>query len=386
VLLALVVSAFEGTVVTTAMPTIARELGGGPWYAWVFASFLITSTFGVLVCGRLADTYGRRPVFAIGMGLFLIGSVLCGLAPSIGALVAFRAIQGFGAGAVHPIAMVITGDIYTMRERVGVQGFLTGTWGLANLIGPLLGGWIATHIGWRWVFYVNVAPGILSLVLLWTSYSDPPGRVKLFSRLVSPELLRDGVVRTGLVASLAGGALINAALAYIPPFVEHEAHGTPLASGAALIALLLGWAVGSTFGVRVFVRHGMHASVGGGFAIATVGFTAVAILVAIGAPVSWSMPPLFVTGMGLGPALSTSMVGPQARAAWSERGMLTSIIYAMRTLGGAVLVWALGANLSGGSRFAAMAAVCAIGTVVGMRAPRDRSSELDFVTAGRSRA
>src|SRR5207245_4411128 len=139
----------------------------------------------------------------------------------------------------------------------------------------------------------------LALALRWTSYSDPPGRVKLWSRLISPEILRDGIVRTGLLTSLAGGALINAALAYVPPFIEHEAHATPLASGSALVALLIGWAVGSTFGIRVFVRRGMHASVGGGFAIGTLGFTLVAVLVAMHAPIAWLMPALFLTGTGL---------------------------------------------------------------------------------------
>lgn len=383
VLLALVVSAFEGTVVTTAMPTIARDLGAGAWYAWVFGAFLVTSTIGVLVCGRLADAYGRKPVFAVGMGLFLLGSALCGFAPSIGALVAFRAIQGLGAGAVHPIAMVITGDIYTVVERVKIQGLLTGTWGIANLVGPLLGGFLATHLGWRWVFFVNVPPGILALAMLWSSYEDPPKsvgseRVRLLSRLVSPELLRDGIVRTGLVTSLAGGALINTALAYIPPFVEHDAKGTTYQSGQALIALLLGWALGSAFGVRVLVKRGMHASVGGGFALATIGFAIVAVLVGLHAPIHWLLPALFLTGMGLGPALSTSMVAPQARARWSERGMLTSVIFAMRTLGGAMLVWALGGQLSGGARFITMGVLCACATVVGLSAPREEEGGASY--------
>lgn len=375
VLLALVVSAFEGTVVTTAMPTIARELGGSSWYAWVFAAFLITSTIGVLVCGRLADAFGRRPVFAVGMGLFLIGSALCGAAPTIGTLVAFRAIQGLGAGAVHPIAMVITGDIYTVEERVNVQALFTGTWGLANMIGPLLGGFIASHLGWRWVFYVNVPPGIFALALVWISYVDPPARAKLFARIISPAILRDGIVRTGLVTSLAGGALVNAALAYLPPFMEHDRGATPLASGAALIALLVGWSAGSTFGVRIYVRRGMSASVGGGFTLATFGFSLLALLVAFRAPIGWIVLALFVTGTGLGPALSTSMVGPQARAPWKERGMLTSILFGMRTLGGAILVWALGAQLPSLTRFTVMAVLCAIGGVIGIRAPHGNLSE-----------
>ncbi len=162
VLLALVVAAFEGTVVTGAMPTIVAELGGLEIYSWVFSAFLVASMIGILACGKLADAYGRRPVFIAGMGLFLAGSALSGAARSIDALIAFRVIQGLGAGAIQPIAMTISADLYTLRERVRVQTLFTAAWGSANALGPLIGGWIVIHASWRWVFLVNVPVGVRS--------------------------------------------------------------------------------------------------------------------------------------------------------------------------------------------------------------------------------
>src|SRR5580698_5947413 len=173
VLLGLVVAAFEGTVVTSAMPTIVRELGGMRAYAWVFSSFLVASTLAVLVCGKLADAYGRRPVFVGGMALFLVGSALCGASTSFAALVAFRVIQGLGAGAIQPIAMTISADIYTLEERARIQALFNGAWGVANVVGPVIGGWIVMHASWRWVFLVNVPVGVLSAALLAGSYRDP---------------------------------------------------------------------------------------------------------------------------------------------------------------------------------------------------------------------
>src|ERR1700689_4426682 len=173
VLTGLVVAAFEGTVVTPAMPTIVRDLGGMSAYASVFSVFLVASTVAVLVCGKLADALGRLPVFVAGMARFLVGSAACGPATTFGALVAFRVVQGLGAGALQPIAMTISADIYTLEERARIQGGLTGAWGAASIVGPIIGGWIVLHASWRWVFLVNVPVGVLSAVLLLASYRDP---------------------------------------------------------------------------------------------------------------------------------------------------------------------------------------------------------------------
>lgn len=376
VLTGLVVAAFEGTVVTPAMPTIVQELGGMSAYAWVFSAFLIASTASVLASGKLADAIGRRPVYVAGMALFLVGSVLCGSAGTFGALVAFRVVQGLGAGALQPIAMTISADIYTLEERARIQGIFTGAWGAASVLGPVLGGWIVDHVSWRWVFLVNVPVGLFSVALLLVSYRDPARGVaaslRALARPFPPEVLRTPSVPAGLVASLFAGGVLAACSAYVPLWMTTRPGGNALAAGAALVPMLAGWALGSSFGVRVLVRHGMRTSVGGGFTIALLGSGAFAAAVAWGLPTGFALASLAVLGLGLGPAASTSLVGPQSCVAWRHRGALTSAVYAARMLGGSLVVAALG-SLGGSAeaRFAGIAVLALGGAVAAARmAPR----------------
>jgi MFS family permease len=369
VLTALVVAAFEGTVVTPAMPTIVRELGGMSAYAWVFSAFLVASTAAVLVCGKVADALGRRPVFLGGMVLFLAGSALCGAATSFGALVAFRVIQGLGAGALQPIAMTISADIYTLEERARIQGIFTGAWGVANVVGPVIGGWIVMHLSWRWVFLVNVPVGVVSVALLLASYRDPartaprPAPRELFV-LLPGSALEVPAVRAGLVASVFAGGILAACSAYVPLWMTTHARADALDAGAALVPMLVGWAFGSSFGVRVLVARGMRTSVGGGFTIALLGAVGLALVVAAGAPTAWAMASLGLLGLGLGPAASTSLVGPQSCVPWAQRGAVTSAVYAARALGGSVVVAMLGAA-GGGEHEASLVrfmALCVLAT------------------------
>jgi predicted MFS family arabinose efflux permease len=368
-----VVAAFEGTVVTSAMPTIVRDLGGLAAYGWVFSTFLVASTVAVLVCGKLADTFGRLPVFAGGMGIFLLGSSLCGAATSFGALVAFRAVQGLGAGALMPIAMTISADLYTLEERARVQALLTSTWGAASLVGPLLGGWIVLHASWRWVFLVNLPAGALAVALLAASYRDPPGRRRARGPLFSVPLAAPAV-RSGLAGSGFAGAIIYAATAYVPLWVARQAGGDALHAGAALLPFLVGWAFGSSFGVRVLVARGMRVSVGGSFAVALAGSVAFALSTSGRAPGWLAMPALAVLGAGIGPAASTSLLGPQTAVPWSQRGSVTSAVYAVRMLCGSLAVAFLGSVDSAGagsSRFAVVA-ILALGglATAALTAPR----------------
>ncbi len=195
--------------------------------------------------------------------------MLCGSATTFGALVAFRIVQGLGAGALQPVAMTISADIYTLEERARIQGIFTGAWGAANVLGPVIGGWIVVHASWPWVFWVNVPVGALSVLLLLVSYRDPARDVAASLRaLATPfptEVLRPPAVPAGLVASLFAGGILAACSAYVPLWMTLRSNGDALAAGAALVPLLVGWAIGSSFGVRVLVTRGMRTSVGGGF-------------------------------------------------------------------------------------------------------------------------
>ncbi|EGA90337.1 drug resistance transporter, EmrB/QacA subfamily protein [Planococcus donghaensis MPA1U2] len=164
VMLAMFVSAVEATIVSTAMPSIAAELGGFSQYSWVFSAYLLMSTVTVLLYGKLSDIFGRKRIFTIGMLLFLLGSLLCGLATSMDELIIFRFVQGLGAGAVMPIATTIVGDIYTREERAKIQGYLSSVWGISAVTGPAIGGVLVVTIGWEYVFWVNLPLGILSLL------------------------------------------------------------------------------------------------------------------------------------------------------------------------------------------------------------------------------
>src|SRR5256714_6559772 len=165
-LLSLSMAAMEMTVVSTAMPTVVGDLGGIHYYSWVFTAYLLTSTVTVPIYGKLADLYGRKPVLLAGIAVFLVGSMASGLAQGIGALIAFRALQGLGAGAMQPTTLTIVGDIYNLEERARMQGVFGPGWGVARLIGPLLGGVIVKYLSWRWVFFINVPAGIAAAALL----------------------------------------------------------------------------------------------------------------------------------------------------------------------------------------------------------------------------
>jgi MFS family permease len=446
IVLSLVVAAFEGTGVTGAMPAIAASLGGIAAYAWVFSAFLIASTLGVLTCGKLADAFGRRPVFAAGMGLFLVASAGCGAARSMEALVAFRVIQGLGAGAIQPVAMIISADLYSMRERARVQALFTTTWGATNVLGPLLGGFLVVHFSWRWVFLVNVPVGLLAVALLFASFRDPPrahrgpsgaggavgsgitaglvllaiepagldGRfragfvaaamiaVALLVRqqrrspnpVLAPALLRIPAIRAGLLASLFAGGLLYATAAYVPLWMTQQLGRDAVGAGAALIPFLVGWSLGSTFGIHVLVRRGMRASVAGGFALGLVGAVGLACVVAFHLPVPAAYAALVVMGLGVGPAASTSLIAPQSQVGWEQRGMITSAVYAARMLGGAVLVAALGslhtaahggpeARFVGlaGLAFLALASLAYLAPGKLVEAPRDVAAELPSAAA-----
>jgi EmrB/QacA subfamily drug resistance transporter len=167
-LIATFIPAVESSIVATALPTIIGNLGGFHLFSWVFAVPFLTQAVTIPLCGRLADIYGRKRVFFFGTGLFLVGTTLCGFARSIELLILFRALQGFGAGAIQPIAVTVIGDIYTPAERAKVQGWTSSVFGLAAVVGPALGAYLVLHVHWSVVFWINLPIGLLAITMFAT--------------------------------------------------------------------------------------------------------------------------------------------------------------------------------------------------------------------------
>ena len=165
-LLVMLLAALDQTIVSTALPTIVGDLGGLSHISWVVTAYLLASTVSGPLYGKLGDLYGRKTLLQIAIVLFLIGSALCGLAQSMTELIAFRALQGLGGGGLMVTTMAVVGDIISPRERGRYQGYFGAVFGLATVIGPLLGGFLVDSLSWRWIFYVNLPLGAVAFVVI----------------------------------------------------------------------------------------------------------------------------------------------------------------------------------------------------------------------------
>src|SRR3989449_6798973 len=166
VLMVMLLASLDQTIVSTAMPRVIADLHGFDGYTWVPTAYLLTSTVMVPIYGKLSDLFGRKPIFLIGVVLFLVGSAASGAAQTMNQVIAFRAFQGLGAAALMPIAIAVVGDLFSPRERGKWQGLTGAVFGLSSILGPLVGGWITENSSWRWVFYVNLPVGIAALLVL----------------------------------------------------------------------------------------------------------------------------------------------------------------------------------------------------------------------------
>lgn len=171
-------TAIEGTVISTAMPKIIGDLQGIRVMDWLFSIFLLTSAVTVPLFGKLADVFGRKKVFVWGTSFFLLGSALCGLSWSMGALIVFRGVQGIGAGAVMTLSTTIIGDIYPVETRAKMFGMIGMIWGIAGIFGPLVGGFFVDSLSWHWIFFINIPFGLLSMVLIVIGLKETPSHVK----------------------------------------------------------------------------------------------------------------------------------------------------------------------------------------------------------------
>jgi EmrB/QacA subfamily drug resistance transporter len=390
--------AIDATVIATAVPSVVAELGGFSEFPWLFSVYLLAQAVTVPVYGKLADVFGRKPVMLVGIGLFLVGSVLCGAAWSMGALIAFRAVQGLGAGAVQPMAMTIVGDLYTLEERARVQGYIAGVWAVSSVVGPTLGGVFAEYVSWRWIFLVNIplclvaaltiglrfaeqvkrrrpridyaGAGVLTVALTllilglleggqaWAWWS-PQGIgvlaagtvllglfVVVERRAADPvvplRLLRNRLlVATNLVAACVGAVLLGLT-SYVPTFAQEVLGTGPLVAGFALAALTLGWPLSASQSGRVYLRIGIRATASVGAAVVVLGTAGLLLLdgsssvVQVGATA-------FVIGLGMGFTAAPTLIAAQAAVGWRERGVVTGSNMFFRSAGSAVGVAVFGA-------------------------------------------
>lgn len=172
VMLGLLLAALDGTIMSTVMPTIITRLGGMEFYTWPFTIYMLASTISIIIFGKISDLFGRKRVFNTGIGIFLIGSLLSGLSPGMIYLILFRLIQGIGGGILLTVSFIMVAELFPVWERGKYMGILASVFGIASIIGPLIGGYITEHIGWPWVFYVNIPIGILSFCMIWRFFPD----------------------------------------------------------------------------------------------------------------------------------------------------------------------------------------------------------------------
>src|ERR1700754_734725 len=163
IMLATFMVSIEATIVATAMPRVAGELGGFSYYSWVFSAFLLAQATTTPIYGKLSDMFGRKPVLLGGILLFLVGSLLCGFAWSMTSLIIFRALQGLGAGAIYPVSMTVIGDLYSLEERSRAQGMIAIVWAVSAVIDPLAGGIIIDSFSWAWIFWIHLPFGVLTI-------------------------------------------------------------------------------------------------------------------------------------------------------------------------------------------------------------------------------
>jgi EmrB/QacA subfamily drug resistance transporter len=393
VLLSIFMAALEATVVATAMPTVVGDLGGLELYGWVGSVYMVASTVTIPLYGKLADLYGRKPILYLGLALFLAGSMASGLSRTMTQLIAFRALQGVGAGGLQPVAFTIIGDLFTPQERAKIQGIFGAVWGVAGMAGPIVGGLIVKALSWRWVFYINVPFGVLSAAVLFFSLHEKVEKkhreldlagaallatailaALLGASLVSPaltlalaaistagflwvearakepilplDLMKMPVIATSSVAAALLGGLMMATVIYVPLFVQAVLGGTPTDAGTAVAPMLVGWPIASATSGRLLSRVGMRPLVRLGSIIGLCASVGVAMLLAAGASLFGVRVAMFFFGVGLGCANTSLLIAVQQAVSWERRGVATASSMFFRSIGGALAVGVLGAVLA----------------------------------------
>ncbi len=398
VMLSTALVAIDATILATAVPAVVSDLGGFSQFPWLFSVYLLAQAVSVPIYGKLADLFGRKPVMLTGIGLFVLGSVLCGVAWNMPALIVFRAVQGLGAGAIFPMSMTIIGDLYTLRERPTVMGYTASVWGMASVVGPALGGVFADFLSWRWIFFVNIPLGAAAAVVLWRRFDERVERKRhridylgaallaVGGSLLVLGLLEGGIgwawgsptsfavlgsaavllVAFGFVerraaepvlplwvfrhriltgtnaASLVVGVLLIGLVSYVPVYAQGVLGSSALVAGFAVAAMTVGWPLAASLSGRLYMRIGFRDTGFIGAALLLVG-TGLLLVVGTESTVWHLAAASFFVGLGLGLIASPTMVAAQASVGWSQRGVVTGTNMFARSVGSAVGIAVFGA-------------------------------------------
>jgi EmrB/QacA subfamily drug resistance transporter len=398
VMLGLFLGALDQTIVGPALPTIITQLSGNDYYVWAITIYLLTSTISVPFWGKLSDLYGRKPIFMAGITIFLIGSALSGLSQNMEMLIAFRGLQGIGAGSLFPVALAVIGDMFTPAERGKYQGLFGAVFGIAFIIGPLVGGFLTEQISWHWIFYVNIPIGLVSLFFIYrllptvknpraTRNFDVLGGViftiaisfllvgltnKQFGEwtdttvggfiaigligtvlfilaearakepIVPLSLFRIRTYTSSMIASFFASFAFFGAIIFLPRWFQIVEGFSPTNSGLAALPLMVGLIVSSIGSGLIVARTGRYKWLLVG-AIALMGVST-GLMTQLTATTSletvWFW--MFLAGLGVGPTFSVFTIVVQNAVPFHELGVATSNLTFFRQIGGTVALAIVG--------------------------------------------
>jgi len=403
VMLVIFLFAIDATIVSTSMPTIVGKLGGLELYSWVFSIYMLTSALTTPIFGKLADLYSKRHLMLIGIAVFLLGSTLCGLAQSMVAMIAFRAIQGLGGGAIYALSFIVIGVLFPADQRAKMQGIISGIWGIASIFGPLAGGVIVEHWSWRWIFFVNLPMIAIATILIViglkeetgerrSAILDMPGTAALLvglllifyalaqsahahhplntetvgfvaagllvlaifcfieRRAAEPiiplDLFRIRLYRSSAVVATLSAMGVFGAISYMPLFLQGVLGMAASRAGMVLLVLSLAWTVGSLLAGRWINRWGYRFTAASGMSLISIGY---AIFIA---PISnTSVIAVVISasaiGVGMGLANLTTLVAAQTAVPPQRIGVATSTVMLFRTFGAAFMVSVMGTVMLG---------------------------------------